>query len=596
MTHTVSTPASPSMLTTPPRKPARRGPRWRGKSFSLFDTVTIVIGLLLVGIVVIPLGRVLIGMFWVGGAFTIEPIMRTLALPDLGSLILNTLIVVAGSTIVALVIGVGLAWLNERTDARMGPLSDALPLLPFLLPPVAGAVGWTMLLAPRAGLLNAWGREVLGFFGIHLETGPFDINSWYGLIMVFAFYAVPFIYMNAAASLRNFDASLEEASRLSGAGALRTLFKVTLPAVAPGIGAGLLLCVWFGFGMFSIPSIIGTPAGIDVLSVRIVKLLTFTYPPDTDVAVGLSGFVVLFVGFAYMLQVRILRKGRFATMSGKGSRSVTTRLGGWKWPLRLVMLGYVITSTLLPMLALVLVSLNGYWTPKIGWDSLSFDALRVAVIDDFLTRQALINSLGLGIGGGLIGIVAAALVALYVARKRTAFARMLDLGIKMPAAVSNMVIAVGILLLLAAAPFHLSGTLLILLIGYLALYLPQASIAADAAVSGVGKELPEASAVSGANPFRTFYRIQLPLMIPGLVAGWALLFIRMVGDLTASAILAGTGNPVVGFRILEVFNGGSYALLASLSTVLVIITGTVLTLVLAYTRHKSKFGITTKVG
>lgn len=570
--------------------------RSRLRKVGAFDAITVAIALALIAIVVVPLARVVIGMFWVDGQFTFGPIARTLAVPDLGDLILNTVIVVGGSTIVAVIIGVALAWLNERTTARMGIVGDALPLLPFLLPPVAGAVGWTMLLSPRAGLLNAWFRDFVAMFGIQMETGPFDINSWYGLIMVFAFYAVPFVYMNVSASLRTFDSSLEEASRLSGASAFRTLTRVTLPAIAPGIGAGMLLCVWFGFGMFSIPSIIGTPAGIDVLSVRIVKLLTFTYPPETDVAVGLSAFVVIFVGLAYALQARILRKGRYATMNGKGARSSVTQLGAWKWPLRTLMLIYMFGSTILPMAALVIVSLNGYWTPKIGWDSLSLDALRTAVVDDYLTRQALLNSLGLGIVGGLIGIVAAALVALYVARNRTPFARGLDLGIKMPAAVSNMVIAVGILLLLASPPFSLSGTLLILLIGYLALYLPQASIAADAAVSGVGRELPEASAVSGASPFRTFVRIYLPLMVPGLVAGWALLFIRMVGDLTASAILAGTGNPVVGFRILEVFNGGSYALLASLSTVLVLITATVLAIVMAYARRKSRFGITTKVG
>src|SRR5690606_38415847 len=266
---------------------------------------------------------------------------------------------------------------------------------------------------------------------------PFNINSWYGLVMVCAFYAVPFVYMNAAASLRSFDTSLEEASRLSGASPLRTLVKVTLPAIAPGIGAGLLLSLWFGFGMFSIPAIIGTPAGIDVLSVRIVQLLTFTYPPETDVAVGLSAFIVLFVGLAYALQVRILRKGRYATLTGKGARSNPTNLGVWKWPLRGLMLLYVAGSTLLPMFALVIVSLNGYWTPKIGWDSLSLRALQAAVIDDRITREALANSLGLGVVGGLIGIIAAALVALYVARKRTGFAQALDLGIKMPAAVSN---------------------------------------------------------------------------------------------------------------------------------------------------------------
>jgi iron(III) transport system permease protein len=561
-----------------------------------FDAVTLLIAAVFIAIVVIPLGQVLLRLFWVDGEFTLEPIRRTLAVPDLGSLLLDTIVLVLASSALAFVIGVLLAWLNERTNARMGLLTDALPLLPFLLPPVAGAVGWTMLLSPRAGLLNDWIRDALAVVGIELQEGPLDINSWYGLILVMAFYAVPFVFMNASAGLRNLDPGLEEASRLSGSSTLRTLRKVTLPAVAPSLGAGVLLAVWFGFGMFSIPAIIGAPAGIDVISVRIVELLTFTFPPETDIAIGLSGFVVLFVGLAYWLQVRILRRGRYATVTGKGARAKTIDLGSWKWPVRLMVLGYVLISTILPIIALVLVSLNGFWTPNIAWENLSFSALQEAVFDDATTVKALGNSLMLGVVGGLIGIIGAAMIALYVARRRTALAKGIDAAIKLPAAISNMVIAVGILLLLAGAPFYLSGTLVILLIGYLALYLPQASIAADAAVSGVGKELPEASAISGARPARTFGQVYLPLMIPGLVAGWALLFIRMVGDLTASAILAGTANPVVGFRILEVFTSGSFALLASLSTVLVLITATVLVVVLAYTRRKSKLGVSARVG
>jgi iron(III) transport system permease protein len=576
------------------RAPSRLRRRFRRPS--AFDAVTLVIAAVLIAIVVVPLGRVLVRLFWVDGSFTLAPIRRTLAVPDLGKLLLDTAVLVLASALLAFVIGVTLAWLNERTNARMGLLTDALPLLPFLLPPVAGAVGWTMLLSPRAGLLNSWIRDFLSLFGIDLRDGPFDINSWYGLIMVMAFYAVPFVFMNASAGLRNLDPALEEASRLSGASTFRTLRKVTLPAVAPSLGAGFLLAVWFGVGMFSIPAIIGTPANIDVISVRIVELLTFTFPPQTDVAIGLSGFVVLFVGLAYWLQLRILRRGRYATVAGKGARAKTIDLKAWKWPARVLVLGYVVVSTILPIVALVLVSLNGFWTPHIRWANLSFTAVSQAVFEDETTLHALVNSLGLGLVGGVVGITGAAMIALYVARRRTALSKGIDVAIKLPAAISNMVIAVGILLLLAGAPFHLTGTLLILLIGYLALELPQASIAADAAVSGVGKELPEASSISGARQFRTFRKVYVPLMLPGLVAGWALLFIRIVGDLTASAILAGTANPVVGFRILEVFTSGSFALLASLSTVLVVITATVLVVVLAYTRRKSKLGVSARVG
>ncbi|HWU59936.1 MAG TPA: iron ABC transporter permease [Microbacteriaceae bacterium] len=568
----------------------------RGRT-SPFDAITIVIALILIGIVIVPLARVLIGLFFVDGRFTIAPIVKTFALPDLGALILNTVIVAGCSSVAAVIIGTAFAWLNERTNVRMGLFADALPLLPLLLPPVAGAVGWTMLLSPRAGLLNAWFRDFVGLFGIDLGgTGPLDINSWYGLIMVYTFYAVPFVYMNVSASFRNFDASLEEASRLSGAGAFRTLRRVVVPAVIPGIGAGFLLCVWLGFGMFSVPSIIGTPAGIDVLSVRIVHLLTFSYPPHTDVAVGLSGIVVVFVGLAYVLQVRILRKGRYATMKGKGARSKLTDVGLWKWPLRAVELFYVLISTVLPIFALVIVALNGFWTPKIRWGNLSLQALQTSVLDDSITRQSLFNSLGLAIVGGLVGILIAAMVAIYVSRRHTKFARALDAGIKLPTAVSIMVLAVGILLFLAAPPFNLSGTLLILLIGYVAIFIPQASVAADSAVSSVGAELPEASAVTGAGSFRTFRMIQLPLIIPGLIVGWVMLFVRILGDLEVAAILSGTGNPVLGFRILDVFNGGSFALLASLSTVIVAISAIVVILALAYGRRKSRFGSSMNVG
>ncbi|WP_258934482.1 ABC transporter permease subunit [Nesterenkonia pannonica] len=236
----------------------RPGSSLRSRHSSL-DIVALLIALTLIAIVCVPLIQVVVGMVWKDGGFSLEAFERTLAIPDLGSLVFNTLVVVVVSSACAVVIGFLLAWANQRTDARLGILNDILPYLPFLLPPVAGAVGWTMLLSPRAGLLNAWIRDALSLVGIHMESGPFDINSWYGLIMVYTIYAVPYVYMNVAAALASFDSSLEEASRLSGASYLRTLRKVTLPTLAPSVGVGFLLCTWFGFGMFSIAAIIGTP-------------------------------------------------------------------------------------------------------------------------------------------------------------------------------------------------------------------------------------------------------------------------------------------------------------------------------------------------
>lgn len=575
-----------SMLTRL-RKTRTIGPSFHTRPSS-FNLVTLIIAGVLVAVVCLPLVQVAIDMVWKDGQFTLDGFRRTLAIPDLGALVFNTLVVVLVSSVCAVIIGFLLAWANQRTDARMGILNDVMPYLPFLLPPVAGAVGWTMLLSPRAGLLNSWLRDFFGLFGVHLESGPFDINTWYGLILVYTIYAVPYVFMNVSAALQSFDSSLEEASRLSGASYLTTLRRITLPSLAPSVGAGFLLSLWFGFGMFSIAAIIGTPAQIDVIAVRIVNLLTFSYPPEEDLALGLSAIVVIFVGLSYYMQMRILQKSRFSSIGGKGGRSGVIRLGRWRVVVRGLVLLYVFVSTVLPMIGLFLVALNGYWTPKISWGELSFEAFHTVLFRDPSTQEALLNSLGLGLVGGFIGIVAAALVSMYVNRQRSLLSRGIDMSIKLPASISNMVIAVGILLLLGGPPFNLGGTWLILLIGYLALYLPQASIASDAAVAVVGKELGEASVVSGARDWKTFFRIYLPLMLPGLVGGWALLFIRIVGDLTASAILSGTDNVVIGFRILEVFNGGSYALLAALSATLVLITGAVLLFVIVLSK---KFGV-----
>lgn len=555
---------------------------------SSLDIVTLLTALTLIAVVCLPLLQVVVGMVWKDGRLSFEAFERTLAIPDLGSLVFNTLALVVASSACAVVIGFLLAWANQRTDARLGILNDILPYLPFLLPPVAGAVGWTMLLSPKAGLLNAWIRDGLSLFGVEMDAGPFDINTWYGLIMVYTIYAVPYVYMNVSAAMESFDASLEEASRLSGASYLRTLRKVTLPALAPSVGAGFLLCTWFGFGMFSIAAIIGTPAQIDVIAVRIVNLLTFSYPPDEDLAIGLSAIVMVFVGISYYVQFRILKSARFGSIGGKGGRHSVIKLGPWKPVVRGLVLLYVVVSTVLPMAGLFIIALNGYWTPNVDWGGLSLRAFETTLVRDPSTRQAFMNSMGLGLVGGFIGIMAAALVSLYVQRRRTVLGRGIDVAIKMPASISNMVIAVGILLLLGGEPFNLGGTWMILLIGYLALYLPQASIASDAAVAVVGKELGEASTVSGARDWKTFFRVYAPLMLPGLIGGWALLFIRIVGDLTASAILSGTENVVLGFRILEVFNGGSYAELAALSATLVLVTGTVLFFVLLISK---RFGV-----
>ncbi len=575
-----------TMMSTsaPPTVPMGAVPVTRRKRPSPLTVASVVLACAMGALGIIPLAAVAISALTQG-----QEVLEALAKEDVLGLLRNTLIVVGVSTVLALVIGALLAWVNERTDAGMGMITESMPLIPFMLPPIAGAIGWVLLMAPSAGYLNGAIRWFLGLFGVSVETGPLDIYSWYGLILVYTIYAVPYSFMMCTAGLRNMDPALEEQARVSGSTLLRTLRTVTLPAMMPSLLGATMLILMSSFGLFSIPSVIGQGADIPILSVRIVHLLNFTFPPQTGAAIGLSLVLVAFVAVFWWMQTLTLRRGRFATIGGKGQRASRIRLGKGRIFVRAGFVLYVVVTTVFPLLALVIVSLNGYWTLDINWGGLSLEAFFHALFEDRTTRRALTNSLTFATVGSIIGILAAAIASLWIVRSRSRAARVIDSTIKFPAMLSHLIIAVGFVLAFAGPPFHLGGTAVIMVLAYLALYIPQASISSDAAVAQIGGELPEASRVSGAGELRTIGRIHLPLMVPALIVGWSLLFVRMVGDLTASSILAGTRNNVVGFRILEIYQNGSYALLASLSTALTVISAVIVIAVLLISRRLARW-------
>lgn len=550
------------------------GRRPRAARPTPFRVASVVVIALVALLIAYPFVRVVLGLFVDDSGVSLDPVRQAFTAPGLGELLRNSVVVVASAGALALVVGSCLAWLNERTDARVKGLTDVVPLMPFILPSIALAIGWTLLASPGAGMLNVFLRMVLGWFGVEIERGPLNIFSLYGMVFCYFIVLVPYVFLFVSAGLRNLPGDLEEQSRICGAGAFTTFRTVTLPALKPSLAAAGVIVVWFGFAMFSIPLIIGTGAGIDVLTVRIVQLINFTYPPQTDLAVSLSLFILLVVGGSWVLQVRIMRKSMFAQVGGgRGARSSTVRLGRWRWPARSVILGFLLVSGMLPILGLLLTALNGYWSGDIRWSDLGLDAFR-RVLDDPVNLAAAGNSLTLGLLAGTAIVLFSALMSTHLRRRSGLLARALETAIRIPVVVSGFVLIVGMILAYSGAPFHLQGTFLLLVVAYMATSIPQSSIVADSAAAQIGKEMTEAGAVAGATDGRVFSRIQLPLMAPGLVAGWTLVFVHITGDMEVASLLGSSQNPVVGFQILNTYNIGRFADLAAMSLMLVLLTTT----------------------
>jgi len=551
---------------------------------SIFGILTALIVIAVLFLIIYPISLMLLKVFFPNGSFDLGAFAEVLSAPWLGPTLFNTgLVVLAGGTCAMLTASI-FAWLNERTDARLGLLGDLLPIIPLLVPAVAMAIGWIFLATPGAGFINGFLAATFGAIGIPVQV---NITSWPGLIFIYTVYFVPYVYIMVAAAFRNVDPALEEASRLSGASTWMTLMQVSLPAISPALVGAALLTVIVGFSVYSIPVVIANRAGIDILSVRILRSLTFEYPPRTAQAIVLTLFMLAAVVSVWLIQKRVTASGNFATIGGKSARHVIVQLGPWKWVARAAMILFILATSVLPLGALLIVALQPYWLPVINPAVFTLDNFYNALIERPLTRMGFLHSLSLGVIGGLIGILLGAVIALYVRNTKGMGGRIVDGVTKLPAALSHIVIGVGILLAFSGPPFNLSGTLVLLLITYIVIHMPEASIAANAAVAQVGKELLEASSTSGASEGRTFREVLMPLTLPGMVSGWALLFVLMAGELTASALLAGARNPVIGFVILDIWEQGTFGTLAALAFSFTIITSSIVIIVTWLSRRRT---------
>lgn len=538
-------------------------PRRSRRPFNAFSLVTALCAALVLGLVFYPLlrmlGRTLFGPGFAQG-------LSVFAEPWFLQVFGNTALIVGASTCLAVALGAVLAWINQRTDASLGPVGGLMPIIPLLIPNVAMSIGWVFIAAPRVGFLNGWLAQLPDWLSFQV-----NIYSWSGMIFVYAINGVPYVYLIASAAFRNIDPALEEAARINGAGVLRTFWKVSLPAVRPALmSAGLLLTIT-SIGVYSIPAVIGTTAKIDVLTTRIVYLLNRDYPPRFPEAQMIGLVMLALVGGLWWAQGRWSKRGQFATMGGRATGGGRLEMGRWKMPARALTLGYLAATSLLPLAALAVVALQPFWSPKINPAVFSLGNFEQALYVNGLAAAAIRNSLSYSSVGALIAMAIAVVIAIYTAERQSHLSRLIDGAVKSSAAIPNLILGVGFLIAFAGAPFYLSGTAAILVLAFVVMYISPGSIAASAAITQIGRDLREAARINGAGEARMVRRILIPLALPGFIGGWAIVFVHMMGDLSAAALLAGITNPVAGFAILSIWEAGTFGVLAAFSMLLCLI-------------------------
>lgn len=497
-------------------------------------------------------------------AFTLASYRAAFSSEASPGVVVNSLVYAAGSAALALVVGTVLAWINERTNAPFKSLFFALAVLPLIIPSVLFVVAWTTLASPRIGAINVALRDWLG-----IDAAVVDIYSLGGMIWVDGLHDSPIAFLMMSAAFRAMGSSIEEAALVSGATVGRMLRRITLPLMAPTLLALFVVLFIRTLESFEAPALLGLPAGITVFTTAIYDAV-HRYPSDIGMASAYATVLLLAAAAGMFLQSRLTREAdRHATVTGQDGPPWLVDLGRWRHAAAALLAAYLLVLVVLPLAALVWTSLHRFHSPMslAALDRVSLDAYR-AVLDHPGVATAVVNSLLLALGSATAVMLLTAVVAWIVLKTRLPGRWLLDALATVPVAIPGIVLGLALLVSYLAMGGALYGTLWILLLAYVTRFLPYGMRYSATTLLQIGHELEEAAAVSGATWAATFRRVILPLMRPGLLAGWLYVGVVSIRELSSSVLLYSPGSEVVAVVIWEMWQNGQIAELSALGVLL----------------------------
>ena len=516
---------------------------------SRINSKTIVISLsvlLLLYFVIFPMGILLFDSIVKDGAINLENYRNVYSADVNWKALTNTVELSLLVMIASVIITFPLAWLVGRTDMPGKKGFRTLLVSSYMIPPYVGAIAWVQLLNPSVGYLNNIFKWAFG-----LEAAPFDIYTFWGLAWVLTLFYSPFAFITISRAMEKMDPTLEETARVSGASPLRTVLDVTLPLMAPSILAGGLLVFIAAGSCFGIPSIVGMPGNIEVMTTRIVTYIYMGDDAGVRDSTALAASLMFIANFLLMGMTWMMGRKDYTTISGKSTRPNIVELGKWKWPAFCAVGLYGAIAVIIPLGSIVLTSFLKSMSKPIEWSNIGIDPW-IPVITSAQYMESVWNSVIYGVIAATIGTMLSLFVA-YLAVKTQIKGRSIpDLLVVIGGSTPSIVIALALIITFSGNyGLNLYSTVWIIIVSYLVKYMTMSVRTIAAALSQVHISLEEAALNSGANWLRCCKDIIIPLIAPSVIAGWFLIFMPSFYELTMSLLLYGSDTKTIGVLLYE---------------------------------------------
>ncbi len=456
---------------------------------------------------------------------------------------LNTALFVVATTGVALVIGLPIAWLAERTDLPGKSLLYTLMTLGLLMPGIYTAMGWTFIAHPRIGFVNRWLQDLLG-----LPFAPINVVTPAGMGFVQGLSLAPLAFILTVRLFGAMNPALEDAGKVHGMGLGATLRRVTLPLARPGILAAVIYIATIAIATFDVPAVLG-------LGNRVYMLSTFVYIKANPSGAGVpehgvtAATGVFMIGLALLLTLwysQVLRQShRYQVITGRGYRPTPIALGRWRFLAWGFLLGYALLADVLPLLLIAWAAFSPYLAPPSLEQLGRLSLINYQHMNWELVLRGLRNTLTLVLAVPVAVLVFAFSISWLVVRSRGRARYLLEFGAFLPHALPEVILAVGASLLalfVLRRVLPLYGSVWLIAIVYLVARLAFATRAFSASLLQLHRELEEAAFAAGLSTVRTAWRVVLPLLRPTLLAVWIWSALLVYRELTVAAFLVSQDN------------------------------------------------------
>lgn len=522
----------------------------------IWSAITLGILLLYALVLVLPLFTLLKESIFKDGALSFEHFGEFFGKKYYYSTLFNSLKVTVAVTLASLVIATPLAYIMTTFKIKGKLYLQILILISSMAPPFIGAYAWILLMG-RNGVVTNFLSDVF-----HISMP--DIYGFSGILIVLTLQLIPLIYMFMMGAFKSIDNSLIEAAESMGYTGFKKVWKVIMPLMVPTILAGSLLVFMRALADFGTPMLIGE--GFETLPVLIFNEFTSEMGGNAGFAAAISVIVVVIALTIFLLQKYITNKKSFS-MSALHPIKEKKESGIKNVVAHLFVYGYLALA-ILPQLYVVYTAFLKT-SGRIFVKGYSLDSFKAA-----FTRSGdtIVHTFTLGLIALFFVILIAILIAYVTVRRRNAITNGLDIISMVPYIVPGSVLGVALLLGFNNKPFLLSGTATIIIIAFVIRRLPYTIRSSAAIIHQISPSIEEAAASLGASNLKTFFKITLPMMLPGVISGAILSWVTIISELSTSILLYTVNTKTMTIGIYTEVIRGNYGVAAALSTILIAIT------------------------